>query len=65
MRDIKEIQKNQRLTINVLGRDGGYATAYLSGSKKPTVVVFSFSGGWDHVSVSYKNRTPTCVSLHG
>lgn len=59
MRNINEITNNQRLVIIELGSDGGYAQAYLPGQKKPANVVFSWGRGWDHVSVSFRNRTPT------
>lgn len=40
--------------------DGGCGHVYLNGTKKePATVVWSFGGGWDHVSVSYRNRIPT------
>lgn len=59
MRSVDEIKNNKRLIIIKLGHDGGYARAYLPGQKKPVTIVFSWGGGWDHVSASYKNRTPT------
>ena len=37
--------------------DGGNGWVTIGG--KMLFVVFSFGGGWDHVSVSLKNRCPT------
>lgn len=59
MKSIEEIKKNERLIIQQIGLDGGYAFAYLPGTKKPVAVIFSCGEGWDHVSASYSNRTPT------
>lgn len=59
MRNINEIINNDRLVIIELGIDGGYAQVYLPGQKKPANLVFSWGGGWDHVSASYKNRCCT------
>ncbi|SCG82689.1 hypothetical protein DW1_1116 [Proteiniborus sp. DW1] len=59
MRDIEEIKQNKRLILQEIGIDGGYGYAYLPTSKKPVAIIFSFGGGWDHVSASYSSRTPT------
>lgn len=59
MRDIDEIKNNKQILIQQLGEDGGYAYAFIPGSKKPVMIIFSWGGGWDHVSVSYKNRCCT------
>lgn len=61
MKSIQEILKTPRLQIVTTGADGGTGYAHLISSKKPhpAVVVFSNGGGWDHVSVSFSNRTPT------
>ncbi len=61
MKSIQEILKTPRLQIVTTGADGGMGYAHLISSKKPhpAVVVFSNGGGWDHVSVSFSNRTPT------
>ena len=48
------------LQIVLESGDGGCGLLYLNGIKsKPATVVFSSGGGWEHVSVSYTNRTPT------
>lgn len=61
MKTITEIKNTPRLLILREGPDGGWAEAHLASSKKntPAMVVFSWGGGWDHVSVSFRNRTPT------
>lgn len=61
MKSIAEIKTTPRLLILREGSDGGWAEAHLASSKKnsPAMVVFSWGGGWDHVSVSFRNRVPT------
>lgn len=61
MKSLAEIKSTPRLLILREGPDGGWAEAHLASSKKstPAMVVFSWGGGWDHVSVSFRNRTPT------
>jgi hypothetical protein len=61
MKAIQELRKPPRLMIAREGADGGMAQAYLSCSKKerPCAIVFSWGGGWEHVSVSFSNRCPT------
>lgn len=59
MRTTEKIIKNSALTNIVIGKDGGMADIDLyvwTGS-----IVWSFGGGWDHVSISpYKKRiTPS------
>lgn len=59
MRPILEIKQNARIKIRDLGADGGWGIVYLPKASKPAVVVFSWGGGWDHVSVSYDTRCCT------
>ena len=60
MKPLAAIKAIDRLHIEMLGADGGCGMLYLNGTKaKPASVVFSWGGGWEHVSVSYKNRVPT------
>lgn len=59
MKSIKEIELNPKIKIQETGADGGWAFIQLSRNQKPAMVVFSWGGGWDHVSVSYKNRCLT------
>lgn len=60
MRDLSEILNNHRLTVVSNGNDG--IAAYLNhpGYKpKQVAIIASWGGGWEHVSVSLKNRCPT------
>jgi hypothetical protein len=61
MKTITEIRETPRVLVLREGPDGGWAEAHLSSSAKPhpAMVVFSWGGGWDHVSASFANRTPT------
>lgn len=61
MKTLAEIRSTPRIMILYAGMDGGMAEAHLFASKKPrpATVVFSWGGGWDHVSVSFSNRCPT------
>lgn len=60
MKSLEEIKAIGRLKIEMLGADGGVGELYLNGIKaKPASVVFSWGGGWEHVSIAYANRTPT------
>lgn len=55
-----EILNLGKLVVEQKGYDGGCGRIYLNGTKKePAAVVWSFGGGWDHVSVSYRNRCPS------
>ena len=61
MKSINELLEVTRLAIMEYSKDGGYAWANLLSSKKAiqAAIIFSWSGGWDHVSVSFRDRTPT------
>ncbi len=60
MRTIEEIRQIPKLIIEQIGEDGGRGFIYLNGTKgRPAVVVFSWGGGWEHVSVSFSTRCPT------
>jgi hypothetical protein len=57
---MEEIRQATGLQIIDTAADGGMGFLYLNGIKsKRACVVFSWGGGWEHVSVSYPNRTPT------
>ncbi len=58
MRPLSEIKKDKRVTILALGADGGFGVVDL-GAAESAIVIFSWGLGWDHVSVSYKNRCCT------
>ena len=55
MKDIEEIKACKRLAVKMIGEDGGYGQIHIGiwdGS-----VIWSYGGGWDHVSVSpFKHR---------
>ncbi len=60
MRTIDEIKQIKSLHIEQMGMDGGCGHMYLGGIKaKSARIVFSWGGGWEHVSVSYSTRCPT------
>lgn len=59
MKSQEEILKLERLNVLFKGFDGGAGQIYLAGAKNPLNVVWSFGGGWEHVSVSLRKRTPT------
>lgn len=59
MKSQAEILKLERLNVLFKGFDGGAGQIYLAGAKNPLNVVWSFGGGWEHVSVSLRKRTPT------
>ena len=57
MREVSEIRKDRRLQIKELDPDGGHGWVTIRG--RIMTVVFSWGGGWDHVSVSLGHRCPT------
>ena len=57
MKDFERIKADRRFQLYGRADDGGNGWVTISG--KMLFVVFSFGGGWDHVSVSLKNRCPT------
>ena len=60
MKTFDEIKQIKSLQIEQTGTDGGCGFLYLGGIKaRPAMVVFSWAGGWEHVSVSYSTRCPT------
>lgn len=59
MKTLEEIKNCRKLIIQAIGEDGGWAIGYLRGNRTPVMIMFSWGGGWDHVSVSYKNHTCT------
>ncbi|MEZ3438614.1 MAG: hypothetical protein K1W18_07020 [Oscillospiraceae bacterium] len=60
MKIIEEIRQVPKLMIEQIGEDGGCGFIYLGGTKgRPARVVFSWGGGWEHVSVSFSTRCPT------
>lgn len=64
MKTLKEINQLNNLMIEQFAADGGCGYVYLNGIKaKPATVVFSWGGGWEHVSVSYPRRCPTLEEM--
>lgn len=61
MKTIDHLLQVPRLVILRAAGDGGWAEAHLASTpkKKPANIIFSWGGGWDHVSVSFSNRCPT------
>lgn len=61
MKTMAEIRDMPRVVVQREGADGGQAEVYLLTSRRilPATVIFSWGGGWDHVSVSFPHRTPT------
>mgnify|MGYP006874677943 CR=1 FL=1 len=59
MKTQTEIKALERLKVINTGSDGGCGEIYFPLHREPMVVVWSFGGGWEHVSVSYRRRTPT------
>jgi len=58
MKNIFEIKDNARLVIQAEGVDG-FAAFLIKPYKQGQVsIIASWSGGWEHVSVSMKNRCP-------
>jgi len=60
MKTQKEIMDHPKVTVVSSGEDGGAGYVDVGhGLGRAPQVVWSFGGGWDHVSVSYPNRCPT------
>lgn len=55
----EEIINNSKVHVFMCGVDGGAGSIYLPHKNKQLNVIWSFGGGWDHVSVSLPNRCPT------
>lgn len=61
MKTMEQIKQDNRLRIVHEGEDGGHAYGALKATyrKEEMVIVFSWGGGWDHVSASFARRTPS------
>lgn len=57
MKSLKELCLQPNLVVEDVGIDGGCGSIQF-GHKK-AVVIWSFGGGWEHVSISFKYRCPT------
>jgi hypothetical protein len=59
MKSQMQIQLNPVLKIINLTLDGGSAYWQPTKNTRPAVIIFSYGGGWDHVSISFNNRCST------
>lgn len=57
LKTFEEIKNNPKLEIRQVGMDGGAGILHMTGLRNCTVI-WSFGGGWEHVSVCPRNRTP-------
>lgn len=54
----EELSSRSDFRIVQTGFDGG-AGMFIRGSQRGMTVIWSFGGGWEHISMDGKNRTPT------
>ena len=54
----EELETRRDFQIIKKGFDGGMGV-FTKGSLKNMTVIWSYGGGWEHVSIDGKNRTPT------
>lgn len=54
----KELNERKDFVVATAGFDGG-AGWFTKGAMKGMTVIWSYAGGWEHVSIDGKNRTPT------
>ena len=54
----EELETRRDFQIIKKGFDGGMVV-FTKGSLKNMTVIWSYGGGWEHVSIDGKNRTPT------
>jgi hypothetical protein len=61
MKTIEQLRIQPRMAITQEAPDGLAAFAELASTKghHQAKIIASWGGGWDHVSVSFRNRTPT------
>lgn len=61
MKRNNEIAQLPRLLVVETAEDGGRGRLFIDNEhfNKSAIVVWSWGGGWDHVSVSFRNRCPT------
>ena len=57
MRNIETIKN--RVLIQQMGEDGGFARIQHPAGKGTMLAIFSWGEGWEHVSVSYNGKCPT------
>ena len=59
MKKLDDILNNNALFNHESGNDGGSCWRQFHSNKFPACIIFSWGGGWDHVSMSFRNRIPT------
>jgi len=59
LKTIDELKNSPRLQISSIGSDGLIGWIIHPVIKRDLVVVASWGGGWEHVSVSFSHRCPT------
>lgn len=57
IKNYEAIKSNPKLEILKTGMDGGFGILHMTGLRHCSVI-WSFGGGWEHVSVCPRNRTP-------
>jgi len=63
MKDFNEIISYSADNFKLLEQSNDGGSFALNFKNNLVVIVASFGGGWDHVSVSMKNRCPTWVEM--
>ena len=62
MKDLKQLYKelNERKDFRFIrtGFDGGFGE-FIKGNQMGMTVIWSYGGGWEHVSIDGKKRMPT------
>ncbi|MGL5433773.1 MAG: DUF7694 domain-containing protein [Lachnospiraceae bacterium] len=58
MKTVEELKNTSNLLICQIGSDGGHGYVHY-GSLKNCTVIWSYGGGWEHVSIAPTGRTPT------
>ena len=59
MKSLKDLTADPRLFVDRTGVDGGAGFIKFKTAKRPAVVIWSFGGGWEHVSISFASRCPS------
>ena len=59
MKSTHQIKLNPKLKVIETALDGGAAYWQPTKNTRPAVIIWSTGMGWDHVSISFKNRCPS------
>ena len=59
MREIKKIKETMNLFIDQEGYDGFMGRWFNKNDNKMYTFIFSYGGGWEHLSVSLPRKTPS------